>query len=183
MTDAASPSSRPIAWATLIRQLHLWIGMLIAPTVLMFAFSGSLQIFRLQEAHAGYTPPAVIEKLGRLHKDQVFAVAKKRPARAGPADEHDHEHEDAAGAADEHEHAAAAPASAAAAPPAEKPRSGPTLSKRLLQWFFTLVSVGLFVSTLFGIWMGVAVSRWKVSARWLLAAGVALPVVLVLLPG
>lgn len=161
----------------LIRQLHLWIGMLIAPSVLIFAFSGALQIFRLHEGHTGYTPPSIIEKLGRLHKDQVFSIAKKQPARSGPAvEDHDHEHEDAAAAV-----APSAPAAVAA--PAEKPRPGPTLSKRLLQWFFTLVSVGLFVSTLFGIWMGVAVSRWKLSARWLLAAGVVVPIVLILLPG
>ena len=183
MTDAASTNRRPIAWAMLIRRLHLWVGMLIAPSVLMFAFSGALQIFRLQEAHPGYAPPAVIEKLGRLHKDQVFAVGRKRPARAAPAAA-EHEHDDAAGAAEAREHAEAAPAVAApAAAPAEKPRPGPTLSKRLLQWFFTFVSAGLFVSTLLGIWMGVAVSRWKVSGRWLLAAGVALPIILILLPG
>ena len=159
MTDAASPTRRPIAWPMLIRRFHLWVGMLIAPSVLMFAFSGALQIFRLQEEHAGYTPPSVIEKLGRLHKDQVFAVARKRSAEAAPAP------------------------TAADAAPVRKPRPGPTLSKRLLQWFFTLVSAGLFVSTLFGVWMGVVVSRWKVSGRWLLAAGVVLPAVLILLPG
>lgn len=131
--------------------------MLIAPSVLMFAFTGALQIFRLQEAHPGYAPAPVVERLGRLHKDQVFEVAKKRP-ETPPA-------------------AASPPRSAEAAPA----RPGPTLSKRLLQWFFTLVSAGLFVSTLFGIWMGVTTGRWKVSARWLLAAGVAVPVILVLL--
>ena len=162
MTVAAPPTRRPIAWPMLIRQGHLWLGMLIAPSVLMFSFSGALQIFRLQESHTGYTPPAVIERMGRLHKDQVFAPEKKRPAPP----------------------AASAPASAqpAVATRAETPRPGPTLSKRLLQWFFTLVSVGLVISTLLGIWMGAVVSRWKVSARWMLAAGVVVPVLLILLP-
>ena len=162
MTVSASPTRRPIAWPMLIRQWHLWLGMLIAPSLLMFSFSGALQIFRLQESHPGYTPPAVIERMGRLHKDQVFAPEKKRPAPP----------------------AASAPASgrAAVAPRAETARPGPTLSKRLLQWFFTLVSVGLIISTLLGIWMGAVVSRWKVSARWMLAAGLVVPVLLILLP-
>ena len=162
MTVAASPPRRPIAWPMLIRQWHLWLGMLIAPSLLMFSFSGALQIFRLQESHTGYTPPAVIERMGRLHKDQVFAPEKKRPAPP----------------------AASAPASAqpAVAARAEAPRPGPTLSKRLLQWFFTLVSVGLVVSTLLGVWMGAVVSRWKISARWMLAAGAVVPVLLILLP-
>ena len=156
MTDAATPTRRPIAWPLLIRKAHLWLGMLIAPSVLMFAFSGALQIFRLQEARTGYTPPALVEKLGRLHKDQVYAVAPTREPSAGPR-------------------AAAGPGAAAARP-------GPTLSKQMLQWFFTLASVGLILSTLSGIWMGTTLGRWKRSARWMLALGAVLPVAMVLLP-
>jgi len=161
LTDVAAPTRRPISWPLLIRKAHLWMGMLIAPSVLMFAFSGALQIFRLQEAKTGYVPPAVIEKLGRLHKDQVYAVARRRPEPAP---------------------AAASPAGPPAAAAASPPRPGPTLSKQLLQWFFTLASVGLILSTFTGIWMGAMVSRWKRSARWMLVLGAVLPVVLVLLP-
>ena len=157
MTDVAPPTRRPINWPLLIRKAHIWMGMLIAPSVLMFAFSGALQIFRLQEAKTGYVPPAVIEKLGRLHKDQVYAVAKPRAAPAP---------------------AAASPAASAA----PQPRPGPTLSKQLLQWFFTLASVGLILSTFTGIWIGAMVSRWKRSARWMLVLGAVLPVAMVLLP-
>ena len=159
-------AARPIVWPLLVRQMHLWLGMLIAPSVLMFAFTGALQIFRLQEAHPGYAPAPIVERMGRLHKDQVFEVAKKRPERAPTAV------------------SASRASQAAPARPADikgEARPGPSLSKRLLQWFFTLVSAGLFVSTLFGIWMGVTTGRWKVSARWLLVAGVAVPVILILL--
>lgn len=156
MTDATAPTRRPIAWPLLIRKAHLWLGMLIAPSVLMFAFSGALQVFRLQEARTGYTPPALVEKLGRLHKDQVYAVARARePSAPSPG---------------------AAPPGAAAARPA------PTLSKQMLQWFFTLASVGLILSTLSGIWMGATLGRWKRSARWMLALGTVLPVAMILLP-
>lgn len=139
--------------------------MLIAPSVLMFAFSGALQIFRLQEAKTGYAPPSVIEKLGRLHKDQVYAVAKPRgtPTSGTVAP-------------------AISPVAPVAAVSAAPPRPGPTVSKQLLQWFFTLASVGLIVSTLSGIWMGAALSRWKRSARWMLALGTILPMAMVLLP-
>jgi hypothetical protein len=161
MTDVALPTRRPIAWPMLIRKAHLWMGMLIAPSVLMFAFSGALQIFRLQESRAGYVPPSVIEKLGRLHKDQVYAAEKPRAEPApGPSTR------------------AVDPVASAATPP----RPGPTLSKQMLQWFFTLASVGLILSTFTGIWMGAMVSRWKRSARWMLVIGAVLPMVLVLLP-
>jgi len=167
MTETAR--RKPIAWPMLIRQGHLFLGMIIAPSILMFAITGGLQIFRLQESHEGYTPPAVLERFGRLHKDQVFSLPKKRaaePAQRAP--------EPAVAAP-----AAVAPAAAAPAQ-AEAPRAGPPLSKRLLQWFFTLVAVGLVLTTLLGVWMGVMLSRWKVTARWLLLAGTVLPVLFLL---
>ena len=164
LTLTETAPRKPIAWPMLIRQGHLFLGMIIAPSILMFAITGGLQIFRLQESHEGYTPAPIIERLGRLHKDQVFSLPKKREPRpeaaTPPAD-------------------VAAPA-VTAAPEAEAPRPGPPLSKVLLQWFFTLVAVGLVLSTLLGVWMGVMLSRWKVTARWLLLAGTVLPVLMLL---
>tara|TARA_R110002012_G_scaffold137200_4_gene291917 strand:- start:55742 stop:56191 length:450 start_codon:yes stop_codon:yes gene_type:complete len=147
----------------LIRQAHLFLGMLIAPSVLLFAITGGLQIFRLQESHEGYTPLPIVEKLGRMHMDQVYALKKKRAEPdAAPVE-------------------AAAPAAVA---PVEaerqEPKPAPPLSKVLLQWFFTLVAVGLVLSTLLGMWMGAMVSRSRVTARWLLLAGVVLPVLMLM---
>ncbi len=56
-----------------IRIWHMYIGILIAPSVLFFALTGALQIFSLHEAHGSYVPPPLLEKLRRMHKDQVFA--------------------------------------------------------------------------------------------------------------
>ena len=160
MTDTAP--RKPIAWPMLIRQAHLFLGMLIAPSVLLFAITGGLQIFRLQESHEGYTPPPILEKLGRMHMDQVYALKKPKAApAAAPV-------------------AASGPAATAAAAPRSEPKPAPPLSKLLLQWFFTLVAVGLVLSTLLGVWMGAMVSRWKVTARWLLLAGTVLPVLMLL---
>lgn len=159
MTETAP--RKPIAWPMLIRQGHLFLGMIIAPNILMFAITGGLQIFRLQESHEGYTPPPIVEKLGRMHMDQVYALKKRRtePA-AAPAE--------------------AVPEAAAVEAARPEPRPAPPLSKMLLQSFFTLVAVGLVLSTLLGVWMGVMVSRWKVTARWLLLAGTVLPVLMLL---
>ena len=54
-------------------------------------------------------------------------------------------------------------APAPSAGPARAPEAVP-LKKTLLKAFFAVVAVGLFLSTLLGIWMGVTVSRWKVAA-------------------
>src|ERR1700728_1630732 len=66
-----------------IRLWHSYIGILIAPSVIFFALTGALQIFSLHESHGTYTPPALIEKLSSMHKDQVFEQKhhdKKPPA-------------------------------------------------------------------------------------------------------
>jgi hypothetical protein len=78
----ARPASSVRRW---LRQAHLYVGVAIAPTVLFFALTGTLQLFSLHEPHGGYRPVPVIEKLGMLHKDQVFMLKPKapRPAEAG----------------------------------------------------------------------------------------------------
>ena len=152
------PNARPIPWSMILRQTHTVVGMVIAPSILMFAVTGGLQIFRLQESHPGYTPAPLIEKLGRVHKDQVFAVQPPRPPRPETA----------------------RPAGAAAPQEAETPAT--PLSKSLLQWFFVLVAVGLFLSTLLGVWMGVTMGRLKIVARWALLAGTVIPVAILLIP-
>jgi hypothetical protein len=55
-----------------IRQIHFYLGVFFAPMIILFAFSGALQTFRLQEAPKGstYTPPAWIVRLADIHKDQ-----------------------------------------------------------------------------------------------------------------
>jgi hypothetical protein len=58
-----------------IRQVHFYLGVFFAPLIILFAISGALQTFRLQESPKGssYTPPAWIVKLADIHKDQRAA--------------------------------------------------------------------------------------------------------------
>src|ERR1700722_17285147 len=89
----ARPSARAISPALMLtlRQWHTYIGAFIAPSVLFFAFTGALQLFSLHEAHGAYTPPAAVEALGRIHKDQTWEA----PAPAGSmhaADARDRDH-------------------------------------------------------------------------------------------
>lgn len=57
----------------IVRKLHTYVGMFIAPSVIFFALSGALQLFHLHEARGSYHPPPLIEMLGSLHKDQVLS--------------------------------------------------------------------------------------------------------------
>ena len=143
-----------------IRVWHAYIGVLIAPSVLFFALTGCFQLFGLHEAEGSYQPPAIIEKLGKLHKDQVFALGKHHEEAPKP---------DAADsrAAPEHNEDAQEP---------------PTpITVTLLKVFFLIVGIGLITSTLFGLWMGLTQLRYKRLSRVLLAVGIVLPLVLTLL--
>ncbi|HEY2710262.1 MAG TPA: hypothetical protein VGI95_19650 [Caulobacteraceae bacterium] len=139
-----------------IRRLHTYIGAFIAPSVLFFAFTGSLQLFSLHEAHGGYTPPAVIEELGSIHKDQVL----KHPKPPGPPDADDAHAAHAGG-----HHGADSP------PPWNVPA---------LKCLFLAVATGLITSTLLGLWLALTTSRRSGLVIALIAAGAALPLLLVL---
>lgn len=141
-----------------IRQIHSYIGAFIAPSVLFFAFTGSLQLFSLHEAHGAYTPPAIVEALARVHKDQVLKE-KPEPAAKGADGGHDHHHH-------------AGPAKAAPAAPA--------MSVMALKWVFLAVAAGLIASTLLGLWLAFTSGRRKSVVLGLFVAGAVLPVVLLL---
>jgi hypothetical protein len=138
-----------------IRIWHMYIGILIAPSVLFFALTGALQIFSLHEAHGSYEPPPLIEKLSRLHKDQVFA-------------QKEHEEDKSVGAGDQ-EH-----------PKAEN-EDQPRLGTVLLKWFCLLVALALSISMLLGLWMGLTQLRRRRTGWWLLAVGIILPAALTFL--
>ena len=143
----------------LVRQLHLYVGVLIAPSILFFAATGALQLFTLHEANraSGYTPPAVIQKLSEVHIHQRFAAPPKKrpgPPKAGPATQ----------------------APPVAVKPPEADEGVPPI-----KWVFLAASVGLVLSTLLGLWMGLTQSRNRRLAFALLALGAVVPVLLLAL--
>ncbi len=158
----------PSSAATLkfFRQFHRWIGLFIAPSLLFFAFSGALQTFSLHETTAGssYKPPSWIMTLAQIHKNQtdVVPVKKPKPAPDKPAK------------ADKPAETPA-PAALAAPPVPVKPKWQMHLP---LKVFFLIVALGLFTSTLTGIYMAYRYGGSKVVVTLLLLAGVVLPLVL-----
>ena len=147
---------------TSVRQLHSYIGVFIAPSVLFFALTGAVQLFSLHEAHGNYRPPAIVEKLSSVHKDQVFAFG-------------DHHDQPSA------ENDAGKPAAGAAPPPEAKEDDNDKMSTLILKGFFLLVAVCLTVSTALGLWMGLTQTRQKRLALWLAVAGALIPVGLLVL--
>jgi hypothetical protein len=142
-----------------IRLTHLYFGVFIAPALLFFAFTGALQTFSLHETTRGssYKPPAWAVVLCQIHKKQTPIVPQRRlPPQESPAH---------------------------AQPPAAPSNPTPaTLSKPHnplpLKIFFLLVSIGLFTSTLTGLYMSYRYIRNRLLITALLIAGVVLPIAL-----
>ncbi|RUL80062.1 PepSY domain-containing protein [Dyella choica] len=144
----------------LARQLHLYIGVFIAPAVLFFAFTGGLQVFGLHETSrdGDYRPPAWLAVAAQLHKKQtdVLPARRVRPVEGSAS-------RVGAGATQE---------------------TGPATAIRHplpLKIFSAFVSLGLFVSTLLGLYMAYRYTRKHVLISMLLAAGTIFPIVLALI--
>ena len=143
-----------------LRQVHQYLGMFFAPAILFFAFSGSLQTFGLHENRYGgpYKPPGWIVTMASLHKDQELPRPKP-PKPPGADGDHDHH-----GDADhDHDHG-----------PPEKPNyaSGP------LKIFVMALALGLMITTLLGVYIGLKNRSARMGSLIALGLGVALPVAL-----
>ena len=149
------------------RKIHLYFGLFIAPALLFFAFTGAMQTLSLHEAAgSSYAPPGWLARLGQLHKNQNIALRKTRP-------------QSPEGSSNLKKNSALGPPTATSAPP----RPPVTLAAKQKQHlpekiFFLLVSLGLFTSTLTGIFMAYKYERGKLLVTALLIAGVVIPLAL-----
>jgi hypothetical protein len=139
------------AWP-LIRQWHIYVSVFVAPSLIFFAITGALQTFRIPDRTDA---PVLVQKLARVHRDDVFALK------------------------------AAKPKAAESSKPvlAEKPKPTPKAkpSTEVAKWFFAVTSVAIAVTTLFGLWMALAYNRRKAVIWALLIAGAAAPVIILVL--
>jgi hypothetical protein len=157
-----------------LRLIHLYTGVFIAPALLFFAFTGALQTFSLHETTRGssYKPPAWAVMLGQIHKKQTPIVPVRKPV---PPDKQP----DKAAPEKAQPSSSATPQRA----PAEAPKpTGEAAQKSHnplpLKCFFLLVSIGLFVSTLSGLYMSYKYIRNRRLITVMLLGGIIVPVLL-----
>jgi hypothetical protein len=173
------------------RLIHLYFGVFISPALIFFAFTGALQTFSLHETTRGsdYKPPQWAVTLGQIHKKQTPVVNKRPPAPGAEAKPRQEGHGDADHGKGDHggaDHEAHDKAPTAATAPSPAP-SGPAavLAKphnaMPLKIFFLLVSIGLFTSTVTGIYMSYKYVRNRLLVSALLVAGTVIPVLMVLI--
>jgi hypothetical protein len=154
---------RPLPTLKFVRQVHLYLGVFIAPALLFFAFTGALQSLNLHETIPGrtYKPATWIVTLAQLHKKQTTIVPVRNP------------HPEASPKADTDKQTQPAnPSHKPVAPEPARPRHLP------LKLFFVLVSIGLATSTLSGLFMAYRYNRSKLAVTSLLLAGVGVPFLL-----
>jgi len=136
-----------------IRQLHVWVSVFVAPSLIFFAITGALQTFRVPDQKDA---SVLLQKLARVHRDDVFAVKPAKPKKPE-----------------------AAKAEGPKKPETEKPKAKP--STEVAKWFFAITSIGIAITTLLGLWMALAYSRQKLVIWALLIAGAATPVIILAL--
>ena len=146
------------------RQTHLFIGIFISPALLFFALSGALQTFNLHEAPPGSQPPHWIALLAQVHKNQTDAIPHRKPAP------------DTLPAPKSSDKLTKTPTPPTAAPSDSK--GSKPLTHIPLKIFFLLVALGLFTSTLTGIYMAYKYNRNKYVVSGLLLAGLLIPLIL-----
>jgi hypothetical protein len=135
-----------------VRQWHFYMGVFFAPLIMLFALSGALQTFRLQEEKGwGGTPPAWIDTIATIHKDSKLPQAK--PAAAGEKK---------------------------GPPKPAKPRP-PRPDKLPMQIFMVSMSAALMLSALLGVVIALNNRQTRRLSLVMLAGGTALPLALLLL--
>src|SRR6266436_8396800 len=157
-----------------LRLIHLYTGVFIAPALLFFAFTGALQTFSLHETTRGssYKPPTWAVLLAQIHKKQTPTVpVKKLPPPDKQADKATQEKAQSSSSTTSQP----APAEASRTTGEAAPKSHNPLP---LKCFFLLVSIGLFVSTLSGLYMSYKYIRNKRLITVMLLGGIIIPVLL-----
>jgi hypothetical protein len=161
----------------LARQLHTYLGVFFAPSIIFFAFSGFFQSFGWHEEHDGKAPMAWIATISEIHKDQRFPApppaaspdSQSRPQPASPLPGAvTTSPATTAGATTP----SSAPAQTIAATPgkaAPSPRRQPRKKSFPLQVFMGFMSVGLIGLSGVGIWMAYQLRKPALISTLLLA--------------
>ena len=151
----------------IVRKVHLYSGLLIAPVVIFLSLTGAMQTLNLHEAtpDGAYQPAHWMLIAAQVHKNQTTVIPVHKPADKKPGS------------------AVSAPPAEANAPARHVSDGGMSAVMRYthhlpMKIFFLGVSFALVLSTLTGIYMGYRYERksWVVSA-WLIA-GVVIPLIL-----
>ena len=133
-----------------LRLIHYYAGVFFAPTIIFFALSGTLQVFKLHETYRE-TPGAQGDWkawMSQVHKEAALIPPRPAPAKAPPPPE----------------------GSAAPGPRAERSSA--------FKWFAALMGVSLMGASLAGLYIAYGYPSRRRAFFATLAAGIIVPIVL-----
>ena len=151
-----------------VRQLHRYLGIFISPMLLFFAFTGAMHTLSLHESSPGsrYVPAKWAMVLAQIHKTQTDEIPARKLKGIAVQAKPD---------ATPESHADQPPAPAA--PQTALPTA--VWTKHLpMKIFFLLVSLGLFTSTITGLYMAYKYGGSEVVVTVWLVAGIVIPIIL-----
>jgi len=158
-------NAKPFLTPRLLRDLHTYLAVFFAPTILFFALTGALQVFGLHQANdKGYVPIPIVEKLSQVHIHMLYQLKPRRLEPAKPS-------------AQPPKSVETASAKSADTPKPAKKRSASWATKI----FFGCAAAGLTLASLLGLWIGLTQGRLRKVSALLAILGAAIPVALVLL--
>ena len=69
-----------------VRLVHFYLGVFFAPLIIFFAFTGTLQVFKLHESYRDVpgSQGNWIAWFGQFHKEQAWIAPRAAPAKAAP---------------------------------------------------------------------------------------------------
>jgi hypothetical protein len=164
------------------RLFHLYSGVFFTPALLFFAFTGAVQSMNFHEVTRGrdYKPPAILVKLAQLHKKETLVLPPERKPGPSAAASPKRDRPERSQSPE-----APSPGASTSSPaPAPKPDPAPPQQKSPntlpLKIFSFWTGVGLFLSTLTGLFMAYRYTHNKIAISATLLAGILIPAVLLL---
>ncbi len=131
-----------------IRLAHFYLGIFFAPLIVFFAFTGSLQVFKLHEEYRKAPGSAGdwIAWFGQFHKEQAWIAPRVAPPAKAPA---------------------------SGAPPLHE-----NLNAKPMKWLVALMGAALAVTTCLGLYIAFTYPRRRMGFSIALAAGIVAPLAL-----
>ena len=131
-----------------IRLVHFYLGVFFAPLILFFAFSGTLQVFKLHETcrETASCLSDWVAWFSQFHKEQAWI-----PPKAGPGK---------------------------SAAPAPRPPSGEKHASLAMKWLIAAMGIALMISTCLGLYIAFKYPSRRKGFAIALAAGVVIPLAL-----
>jgi hypothetical protein len=154
----------PITVLKIVRLIHLYLGVFIAPAIVFFAFTGALQTLSLHVSAKGgpYKPEHWIVVLAQLHKKQTTELPASKVQQSSSSS------------------LTSKPDAPERIDSSEKGLDRPAHHPLPMKIFFLVVSVGLFASTATGLYMSYKYCRRKVLLALVFIAGIIVPICLTL---